>query len=144
MKQPEIFAGISISDKTSTTNAEVFVFNEHLSNSLVVTLHQKMEKEKLFLNPDLSLNALATALNVTPKKLSQLLNEKFQQNFFDYINSYRIREAQNIFEKNTDPKLTVLEVMYQSGFNSKSSFNTIFKSKTGITPSEYKRRHQLR
>jgi AraC-like DNA-binding protein len=142
MKQPEIFAGISISDKMPAT-ASVSAFNEHLSNSLGVALHQKMEKEKLFLNPDLSLNALATALNVTPKKLSQLLNEKFQQSFFDFVNTYRIREAENIFEKNTDPKLTVLEVMYQCGFNSKSSFNTIFKSKTGITPSEYRRRRQL-
>lgn len=143
MKQPEIFAGISILDKTPTADAQVSAFNDQLSDSLVMALHQKMESDKFFLNPDLSLNALATALHITPKKLSQLLNEKFQQNFFDYINTYRIREAQNILEKNTDPKLTVLEVMYQCGFNSKSSFNTIFKSKTGITPSAYKRKHQL-
>jgi AraC-like DNA-binding protein len=143
MKQPQIFAGISISEKVSTANPEVSTSNEQLPNSLVVALGEKMEREKLFLNPDLSLDGLATALNVSPKKLSQLLNEKFKQNFFEYINSYRIREAQQIFEKNPDPKLTVLEVMYECGFNSKSSFNTIFKSKTGSTPSEYKRKHQL-
>ena len=99
-----------------------------------------MQKDKLFLNPDLSLDTLAAKLDVTSKKLSQTINETFNQNFFEYINTYRIEEAKQIFENTSDSRLTVLEVMYDCGFNSKSSFNTIFKAKTGITPSEYKKR----
>jgi AraC-like DNA-binding protein len=143
MKQPEIFAGIATPENISASASEILTPNEQLPNSLEVALSEKMETEKPFLKPDLSLDTLAVALNVAPKKLSQLLNEKFKQNFFDYVNTFRIREAQRILETNTDPKLTVLEVMYQCGFNSKSSFNTIFKSKTGLTPSEYKRKHRL-
>ncbi|WP_408641487.1 helix-turn-helix domain-containing protein [Spirosoma telluris] len=60
------------------------------------------------------------------------------QHFFDYINRHRIEEAKRLFRQSTDAKLTVLEVLYQVGFNSKSSFNTLFRKYTGQTPTDYK------
>ncbi|MBC8123297.1 MAG: helix-turn-helix domain-containing protein [Gemmatimonadaceae bacterium] len=83
---------------------------------------------------------LAQRLGVRPKVLSAALNEGLGQHFFDYVNRYRIEEARRLLTNPADPKVTVLEVMYQVGFNSKSSFNTLFRKYTGQTPSAVKKR----
>lgn len=96
-----------------------------------------LEKDKLYLNPELNLEDLAKAVNFNSRQVSQIINNSFEKSFFDLINSYRIKAATERFKKNKDSKLTILEVMYEVGFNSKSSFNTQFKNRTGLTPSEY-------
>jgi AraC-like DNA-binding protein len=96
-----------------------------------------METDCLYLNPELTIDDLSGSLGLQPRMVSQTINAGFGKNFFDFINTYRIEAAQQLFMENTDPKLTVLEVMYQVGFNSKSSFNTQFRKKTGKTPSEF-------
>lgn len=98
-----------------------------------------MEENQLFLNPELTIDELASAVGSSSRIISQTINSGFGKNFFDYVNTYRIAMAQRLLQENTDPKLTVLEVMYQAGFNSKSSFNTQFRLRTGTTPSEYLR-----
>lgn len=98
-----------------------------------------MEEEQLFLNPELTIDELARGVGSSSRMVSQTINSGFGKNFFDYVNTYRIEMAQRLFRENKDSKLTVLEVMYQVGFNSKSSFNTQFRIKTGTTPSEYLR-----
>ncbi len=97
-----------------------------------------VEGNKLYLNPELTLDDVATAVNRDNRIISQAINTIFGKNFFDYINALRIEEAKCKFEESTDDKLTILEVMYAVGFNSKSSFNTQFKKKTGLTPSQYR------
>ena len=71
-----------------------------------------MRSGKLFLNPDLTVEALASAIEVTPKKVSQVINESFGQNFFDYVNTYRIREAERIMCEPQDAKLTLLIIIH--------------------------------
>ena len=68
-----------------------------------------------------------------------MINSKFGQNFYDFVNHYRIEEAKSIMVSNTDDKKTILEILYEVGFNSKSAFNNAFKKNTGKTPSEFKR-----
>jgi AraC-like DNA-binding protein len=109
---------------------------------LVDKLQQHMQAHKPYLQPDLTLDELAGQLSVKPKLLSQSINEILQQNFFEFINYYRIEEAKRLLTRPKDKKITVLEVMYEVGFNSKSSFNTLFKKLTGLTPSEFKKNHQ--
>ncbi|MFY0687566.1 MAG: helix-turn-helix transcriptional regulator [Cyclobacteriaceae bacterium] len=99
---------------------------------------------RLFTNPKLTLKDLANAVGSTDRELSFVINSLMADNFYDLVNHYRIEAAQHIFKTNPDSKLTVLEVLYQVGFNSKSSFNTQFKQKTGLTPSEFKRLHMKR
>ncbi len=99
---------------------------------------QKLSEQKLFTNPELTIKDLAGEINISERTVSTVINKSIGKNFYDMINDYRIGEACRIFDTNMDPKLTVLEVLYQVGFNSKSSFNTQFKKKTGHTPSEYK------
>lgn len=98
-----------------------------------------MSSERPYLENDLSLSDLALRLDCSPKYLSQVINEVYTCNFFDFINKYRIEEAKKQLSNRSDEKLTVLEVLYASGFNSKSSFNTAFKKFTGQTPSQFKK-----
>lgn len=100
-------------------------------------LEELMSAQKPFLQPDLSLRSLAALLDIPPNYLSQLLNEGFDQNFADYVNTYRLETFK---QKVADPgqrHLTILALAYDSGFNSKTVFNTFFKKKTGQTPKEY-------
>lgn len=99
------------------------------------------EKEKPFLNPDLNINHLSTKLGVPGKHISQVINQKFQKNFHDYVNHYRIQEAQNLLMNSTFKN--VLEVAFSSGFNSKSAFNSQFKKHTNLTPTQFKRTTSL-
>jgi AraC-like DNA-binding protein len=107
---------------------------------VLVRLRVHMETRRPWLEPDLTLEELASQLALRPKVLSQAINEGLGQNFFEFINTYRIGEAKRLLTNPADKKITVLEVLYQVGFNSKSSFNTVFKKQTGMTPSEFKKK----
>lgn len=100
-----------------------------------------MNKEEPFLNPDLTLNQLAEELACQAKDLSQVINEQLGKNFNDFINSYRVDMAKRLLIESRD--LVILELAYDVGFNSKSSFNASFKKLTGLSPREFRTRHQL-
>ena len=75
---------------------------------------------------------------MNPRLLSQIINETYRKNFKGYILEYRIRESMKILADSKHAKLTILEVLYQVGFNSKSAFNNQFKLYTNLTPIEYR------
>lgn len=148
LRQPEIFEGIREEKEDSLgLQFETVKTVKYASSSLSEIEKDKvktsvldyMEKEKPFLEPQLTLEELADMLKLKPKILSQVINECLNQNFFDFINRYRIEEAKKLLINSEDKKITVLEVLYKVGFNSKSSFNTLFKKYTGVTPSEFKK-----
>lgn len=109
------------------------------SEALAKKITEVLTEDRLFLNPELTLEELSNTIGANSRKVSQTINERMGKNFFDLINMYRIEAAKKIFAERKDPKLTILEVMYEVGFNSKSSFNTQFKNRTGVTPSEFLR-----
>ena len=96
-----------------------------------------MTDYKLYLNPDLSLKDLASYLELPTNYVSQLLNQGFNKNFSEYVNTFRVNEFKEraLLEENKD--LTIMAVAYDSGFNSKTVFNTFFKKIEGITPNTY-------
>ncbi|MCP4157917.1 MAG: AraC family transcriptional regulator [bacterium] len=98
-----------------------------------------MEKEKPFLDPGLHLDTLPQMLSIPGFQLSYIINKKIGKKFFDFINQYRVIEA----EKNlVDPEkngCNILQIAYEVGFNSKSSFNIVFKKHAGVTPSKYRK-----
>lgn len=100
-----------------------------------------MESHKPFLNPDISLETLANEISVNPRILSQIINETFNKSFKSYILEFRIAESMKILADQKAKKLTILEVLYQVGFNSKSTFNNQFKLYTNLTPQEYRSRY---
>ena len=98
-----------------------------------------MKSSKSYLNPDLSLPQLAAELNISSHYLSQVINEQFNLNFFDFVNRYRVEAFK---EKIKDPEFrnySLLGIAFECGFNSKSAFNRIFKQVTGLTPSQFKK-----
>ena len=133
MKSPSLFFGLSkeiepITDKQDSTREE---FKEELER-----LKVHMNSEKPFLSDSLTLQKLAAQIDIPEKQLSYLINREMGQHFFDYVNSFRIEEAQSLL-LNSD--LNVQEIMYDVGFNSKSSFNTAFKKHTSTTPSAFRK-----
>jgi AraC-like DNA-binding protein len=94
------------------------------------------------LNADLTLKKLSERLMIHYNHLSQIVNEKLQHSFNDFINKYRIEEACKKLLDPVEGKKTVLEIAYDTGFYSKSVFNTAFKKFTGMTPSQFKKKHQ--
>lgn len=102
-------------------------------------LNRFMEEEKPYLSPDLNLPQLAKEVDIPSHYLSQVINENVGLNFFDFINRQRVEDVKN---KMSDPRynnFSILGIAFESGFNSKSAFNRVFKNITGITPSEYKK-----
>ena len=136
LRQPEIFAGITQNETTKYLGSNLTPSQiEEYKKQLLALLRT----EKPFLNPQVSLTDLSEKLSVPTKHLSQVINQSFNKSFFDFINTYRIQEVQQTLKESMDDKLTVLEAMYQAGFNSKSSFNTAFKKETGQTPTEFRK-----
>jgi AraC-like DNA-binding protein len=108
-----------------------------IKDELAEKIIEIMVQSKPYLNPKLTLNELANQLNVSPHVMSKTLNDSFQKNFFDFINTYRTEAFK---EKLDDPKFqnyTFLAVAFEAGFNSKTAFNRSFKRVTGQSPSEY-------
>ncbi|GJM34902.1 MAG: hypothetical protein DHS20C18_39030 [Saprospiraceae bacterium] len=96
-----------------------------------------MSTEKPFLDPELTLRALAQMLDIPPNHLSQLLNEGFDKNFAEFINTYRLETFKSKAADPTQQHLTILALAFDSGFNSKTVFNTFFKKMEGKTPKAY-------
>ena len=111
--------------------------NEEMSDLIYEKLIQIMPKEALYKKDDLTLSLLAKRLNVHPNHLSQVINEKEEKNFYNYINSLRIKEFIRLASLPDNKKFTMISLAYDCGFNSKSTFNKHFKSYTSKTPSDY-------
>lgn len=107
-------------------------------------LNEFMETEKPHLTPSLTINHLSEKLEIHPKHLSQLINEKYQQNFFDFINSYRIKEAKRYLSKSSINNFNISQILYEVGFNSKATFNRAFTKHVGMSPREFKKQSEIR
>jgi len=108
-------------------------------NADLTKLKKYMMEEKPFLNPSLTIQDISDAIGISTRELSVLINHRIGQHFYDFVNTYRIEEAMNILKDETKMKVTILEILYEVGFNSKSSFNTAFKKHTGNTPTFYRK-----
>lgn len=98
-----------------------------------------METERPYLDEELNLQKLSLLMDISTHQLSQAINQGLNTNFYKFVNAYRIEEVK---KKLTDPefeKYSILGIAFESGFNSKSTFNKIFKEETGMTPSEFKK-----
>ncbi|UCG27205.1 MAG: helix-turn-helix transcriptional regulator, partial [Bacteroidales bacterium] len=106
-------------EKASKTDEELEKLKE-----LADLIDNAMKTEKHYLDPDITLSSLAQILELKPTYVSQSLNLIINRNFFDYINQQRIEYACHMLKTYTSKEKNITEIMYESGFNSKSSFNT--------------------
>lgn len=94
-------------------------------------------QEKPYLKGKLNIKELAEYMGISVHHLSQLINEQLDKNFYDFVNGFRVQEVKTRLLEPKYAQLTLLAIAYDCGFNSKSSFNSVFKKHTGFTPSQY-------
>jgi len=142
IKQPVIFGEVFKPDKhIEKKEAEKYSrsgLKETQAEKYLGKLLSYMETNKPFLDGDLTIHDLSAKTGIPRHHITQVLNEKYKRNFFTFINEYRVKE---VMERFSDPKFnnfTILAIAMDAGFNSKTTFNSFFKSQTGRTPSEYR------
>jgi len=138
--QPEIFSQTEFKDVTE--KYKLSSLTQDQAEKYLEKLKIHMEKEKPHLYPNLTLYGLSKKISIQSRHLSQIINENLNQNFYDFINHYRMEEAKRYLEDTSNHKKNILEILLDSGFNSKSVFNRVFKKYTGMTPSEYRKTQQ--
>ena len=150
LRHPELFRGIDSKLQLVKNMVKENALSEKLDaindlnkdvNEKVKSLNTFMSDKQPFLDPSLTIYDLSKELDLSTKELSLLINHDLNQHFFDFVNGFRIRKAMEILADPDKKELTVLEILYEVGFNSKSSFNTAFKKYTQLTPTEYRKKH---
>ncbi len=133
LRQPEIFR-IPILAKTKQEKDRL---KPEEIQKLQKRLHYFIVEEQVFLQSNLTLKMLAEKLNTSSNNLSWLLNQVYQTTFYDYINGHRIQEFIRKIENQEHQQHTILAIAIDVGFNSKTTFNKVFKNSMGVTPSDY-------
>jgi AraC-like DNA-binding protein len=131
-------SGTAPSKVTTTESSSKYVksaLTKAMADRIAAKLRRAMTEDKLYLDPNLSLWALSKHVGVSDNYVSQVLNVEIGQNFFDFVNSYRVKEAEVRLLNSDD---TILTIAYDVGFNSRSSFYTAFKKCTGQTPTAFR------
>jgi AraC-like DNA-binding protein len=131
----KLVADIMLEEKKN----EPEIINEKAYNEVILKLKEYMTEEKPFLDPSFTIQEMAKAVEIPVRELSLLINHQLGQHFYDFVNAYRIEYAMDILKDGSKSKVTILEILYETGFNSKSSFNTAFKKHTGHTPTDYRK-----
>lgn len=108
---------------------------------LVKKLMYLLDVEEIYKNPDLKINTLSSAMLISPRTLSRLINENLHSNFYELINEYRIKASKRLLTEGDTDK-SILDISYEVGFNSKSAFNRAFKNFSGLTPSQYRKKNK--
>ena len=111
-------------------------------NEELLKLKKYMVEKRPFLNSSLTIQDVSNDIEIPVRDLSLLINHQLGQHFYDFVNAYRIESAKDILKDTSKSKVTILEILYEVGFNSKSSFNTAFKKHTGNTPTSYRKNLQ--
>ncbi len=145
IRQPEMLdypaSGQEEDDGNSNAGVEKYArsgLRDEQADEYLTKLLQYMDEEKPFLDGDMTINDLSRRTGIPRHYITEVLNEKHNRNFFTFVNEYRVRE---VISRISDPKYqhyTILAIAFDAGFNSKSTFNTFFKSYTGKTPSAYR------
>ena len=123
--------------KSASNRYEKSGLKKEDSASHLKRLFQYMEEEKPYLKGKLSLKEVAENMNISTNHLSQIINENLEKNFFDFVNAYRVDLVKQKMRDPSNKKYTILSLAYDCGFNSKSSFNAVFKKLEGLTPTEF-------
>ena len=136
-ERDEIQQQINVAER-SNNKYVASALSEEEKKKIVDVLENIMQTKKLFLNPELKITDVASEVLFPRKQISQAMNEKLSNNFYNFINRYRIEEAKRLLEDTKYSKFSIEGIAHQSGFNSRSSFYTAFRNETGVTPSQFR------
>ncbi|AHW62105.1 transcriptional regulator, AraC family [Draconibacterium orientale] len=113
------------------------------SAALKEKLEAYMDKHEVYLQSQIRIKDLADLTGISSHQISQVLNESFNQNFYEFINTYRVKKAIALIQDPQNSSLTLSAIGYEAGFNSKTTFYEAFKKATGTTPAQYKSNHNI-
>ena len=140
LKHPEALTGVDgVDESTRTKKYEKSNLTPERAEAYLKRLLHVMTTERPYIDGDLTLQKLADRLSIPVNHLSQIINERLGQNFFDFINSYRVKEAQELLIDAAKKHYTVIAIAEEVGFSSKSAFNAVFKKHVNMTPSEFRK-----
>lgn len=114
---------------------------EEPAPDIVLRIQQGMEVQQLYLKQNLNIEEFAKQVGIHYREVSAIINKNFDTNFFEFVNSYRVTKAKQLL---VDPKFadtTILDILLESGFNSKSAFHRFFKRYTGMSAADYRKQH---
>ena len=134
LKQVRLFIGFK-EEKVNPIVGKSYTISDELFNEYVNTINNYINIEKPYLEFEISLKDLSESLSISSRNLSHVINKEFDKNFYDFINYYRLEKVKEYLQESNNP---IKEVMYDSGFSNKATFNFIFKKDTGLTPTQYR------
>ena len=147
LKQKEVFPTDSLEREVALSSLgeqerdviQIKIMNDERLTELKFQLNELIAKEELYLEPDMNLGKMAKRLNISSHQLSYVINNGYNLTFNNFVNKFRVEKAKQLLVNRDLNRYSIVGIAYESGFNSKTSFNTMFKKITGQTPSEYKK-----
>ena len=148
VNQPEIFRKNLEMEHVLVEDADAAAIEKYARQSIddrmqddyLARLNAYMDDQKPYLDENITIKDLADEVGIPPHHLSIVINNRLGKNFYTFINEYRIKEAVSILNDPDNSDANIIAVAFKSGFNSKSTFNSVFKKITGLTPTEYRNR----
>jgi AraC-like DNA-binding protein len=129
--------------KASKTTSEGFVINPDKADEIMKRVMYLFEVENIYRKEDISLQSLSEGLSIPSYQLSWIINKKMNVTFSRLVNSYRVEDVKKRLASYQEADKTILDIAFDAGFNTKTSFNRVFKKLTRMTPSQYRRRYKV-
>lgn len=141
------FLGVPENVVLAAHDAKEKYINTQLSSKDILvhalTIQNVIETERLHLDPDLTLSSFSEILNLSPRVISQVINQHFGRNFSYFINEHRLTHAKHLLTSSTNTEKNISQVIYESGFNSKTRFYSLFKKLTNQSPKMYREQNSV-
>jgi AraC-like DNA-binding protein len=112
---------------------------EKITDSAIQKVQEGMETHKFFLKQNLNIEEFSKRINLPVKEVSAVINKHYNTNFFEFMNSYRVAEAKRLLSDATKSDLTIMDILLEAGFNSKSAFHRFFSRLVGMSPTEFRK-----
>ncbi len=122
--------------------AQEAVVVEEISPDAIARIRNTMEQHQLYLTQNLNIEDFARQVGIHYREVSSIINKHFNTNFFEFVNEYRVNRAKQMLLDPQYAHMTILDILLESGFNSKSSFHRFFKRYTGMSAAEFRKQHQ--
>jgi len=148
LRNPAIFSGlhnnhILVKDLLKTQEKSSPSDRDEKDKQTIKKIEAHMVNNEPYLDANLSMDKLSNQMNIDARELSLFINHTLNKHFFDFVNEYRVNKAKEMLRDPNHKEVTVLEILYTVGFNSKSSFNTVFKKFSGMTPTQFREKSLL-